>query len=118
MNQPRPESRISELESQMSIQGARIRELSDDTAESLIDLKKDIGELKQSNKELFDHVQLGFTQAHTFIMENIASKEDLVALEDRLKFETNQRLSRLEQHMGTMESKLDLILQLLQPRQQ
>ena len=48
MSTPRPKSRLNELESRMSLHGARIRELSDDTAESLRDLKQDIKHLSES----------------------------------------------------------------------
>lgn len=77
MNQPRPESRISELESQMSIQGARIRELSSDTAEELRAISQDL-------KKLFEHMHKGFDQAHTYVQENMATKEDVSKLRDEM----------------------------------
>lgn len=81
---PRPELRLSELESQMALHSARIREIADDTAESLRDLKQDI-------KQLSEHVDIGFKQAHAYIDHHMAelkatmaTKEDLAAMETRL----------------------------------
>ena len=92
MSNPRPESRISSLEKRASALEASIEELSSDTAEGLKDLKED-------NKRLFEHVQLGFKQAHTYIKEDIET-----VLTDHTK------------RMDRIESKLDQILQLLQPK--
>jgi len=83
MSTPRPESRLSELESQMSLQGARIRELSDDTAESLRDLKQDIKRLSESVEASHKQIANFFMQLNKnieMIKAIMAIKEDLAAL--------------------------------------
>ncbi|HEX3643713.1 MAG TPA: hypothetical protein VHV10_20680 [Ktedonobacteraceae bacterium] len=106
---PRPESRISELEAQMATHGARIRELSDDTAESLRDLKQDIKNLDEgitaSYKSIGDtFVALG--EDLDTVIATMATKEDIADL----KTAQDARLSRIE---ATQEQ----ILKLLQAKQ-
>ena len=114
-SQPRPESRLSELEAKMAIQDARIRELSEDAAE-------EFRALRQDNKALFQHVQQGFEQANALIKET-ASKEDIAELRSDIATTVaskgnidglDTRLSIVEQRMSMMEGKLDQILQLMQ----
>lgn len=64
MSNPRPESRIKSLETRASTIEASIEELSADQAES--------------NKALFQHVQLGFKQAHTYMQEEIETRLDRI----------------------------------------
>jgi len=81
---PRPESRIKSLEGRTTDIEASLQELSSDQAEGLKDLKQD-------NKALFEHVQKGFDQAHAYIQENIATKQDI---------------SRVEHELSAMESRI------------
>lgn len=109
MNPPRPESRLSELESQMGLHGARIRELSDDTAESLRDLKQDIKQLSESitdsYKQIGDFFVL-FDKDAEMIKATMATKEDISKLEAR--FDTLEaRFDRIETTHG------DLLRQIL-----
>jgi uncharacterized coiled-coil protein SlyX len=88
MSQPRPESRLSELESKMAIQDARIRELSDDTAESLRDLKQDIKQLGEGITASFLQIgdALGATWARLDKIEaTMATKDDIAELKGLIK---------------------------------
>lgn len=99
MTQPRPESRLNELESQMATHGARIRELSDDTAESLRDLRQTIqinfSEVKQDLKQLsqnktdWQEVDAGLKLVATKddiadLKTTMATKEDLASVKDEI----------------------------------
>ena len=76
---PRLESRISALEKRASALEATAEELTSD------------------NKALFDHVQQGFAQAHTYIRENIETR--LVRIE-ATQTEHTERLGRIETTMA------------------
>ena len=65
MTPPKPEARIAAQERYTLHLAGRIEELAQDTDESLRGLQQD-------NKALFDHVQLGFRQAHDFAQERFA----------------------------------------------
>ncbi len=92
MNQPRPESRIQSLENRTSIVEATLIELSSDTAEELKATRQDI-------KQLAEHVDKGFDQAHAFVQERFG--------------EIQTTLSEHTKRLDTMDSKLDQILQRL-----
>jgi lysyl-tRNA synthetase class II len=115
MQPPRPESRISSLEKRATTIEAQIAELSSDTAEELTAIRQD-------NKELFAHIQKGFDQAHAYIDENMATKEDIAALKGDLVVLKGD-LAVLKGTQGEHSKKLDehsvmlrQILQLLQPK--
>jgi hypothetical protein len=115
MQLPRPESRLSALEALTSLHTARIKEMVDDTAENLRDLKQD-------NKQLFEHVQQGFAQAHAYIQEYVASKEDLKAMATKEDFATlkaaqDARFSKIEATQERQEQLLKEILNRLPPKQ-
>jgi uncharacterized coiled-coil protein SlyX len=99
---PRPESRLSELESEMSLQKARIREFADDTAEGL--------------RAIYQHVDQGFDQAHAFVQERfeeIGQRFDKLETRiDALSADVNElKISQSKQNQ-----KLDQILELLQQK--
>ena len=88
MNNPKPEHRISFLEKQFLALGSNIEGLQEDI------------------ESLEAHVDLGFNQAHTFIKENIATKEDLSQLE-----------SRIDAKMSAMETRIiDTMTRLMQQK--
>ena len=99
MNNPKPEHRITNLEKEFMQLGSRIEEMSSDTAESLNALQQDLTEnvvvLREDISKLEGKVDQGFRQAHAFINENIASKEDLRKIETRI--------DRIESTMATKE---------------
>ena|SRR2546421_9566881 len=101
--QPRQESRVKSLEARASTLEAGIEELSADTAEGL-------KVIRQENKQIFDHVQSGFHQAHTFVQERFA--------------DVNSRLDQMQGNITELKTvqveqgkKLDQILTLLQNKQ-
>ena len=108
MSNPRPESRIKSLEKRATDIEADIEELAGDTAE-------EFKALRQSNKELFEHVQKGFDQAHAFVQERLNEikgditeiKATMATKDDIRKFET-----RLDRH----ENLLEQILNRLPPK--
>ncbi len=117
MSQPRPESRLSELESQMALHSARIRELSDDTAESLRDLKQDI-------KQLSDSITASYKQiGDTFMAfgNTMATKEDIAKVEATMA--TKADIAKMEARFDQLEAtqveqgqKLDQIIVLMQQK--
>jgi len=86
MSNLRPESRIKSLEQRATDIEASIVELSNDTAEEF--------------KALFDHVQKGFDQAHTYITENVATKEELRTIQEDI--------TELKATVATMATKDDI----------
>jgi uncharacterized coiled-coil protein SlyX len=107
-NNPRPESRLSELESEMGLQKARIRELADDTAESLRDLKQDI-------KQLNDGMMSSFKKIGDTFIETVANKEDLEPL--ATKDDISRLEARIDDKMTAMETRIiDTFKQLLQQK--
>jgi flagellar capping protein FliD len=112
---PRPESRLSELESEVSLQKARVRELHDDTAEELRAIRQDIKQLSDGISA--SYVSIGDTFMATWkdIETRLATKEDICKLETRFdKVEASQ----IEQgkRMDAMDGKLDQVLTLLQQK--
>jgi len=103
----------------MSLQGARIRELSDDTAENFRDLRQimdaNFTEVKQSDKRLFEHVQLCFRQAHDFVQERFG---EIGARLDRIEatMATKDDISRVEADITSIKATQEQILQLLQQK--
>lgn len=95
---PRPESRLSELESKMAIQDARIRELSSDTAEELRVIRQDI-------KQLNDGMMASFKQIGDTFIALESSVEDI-----------KTRLDKIESTQAEQGAKLDQILALLKQR--
>jgi prefoldin subunit 5 len=94
MSNLRPESRIKSLEKRATDIEAGIEELASDTAES--------------SKALFQHVQLGFQQAHDFVQERFAE------INTRLdNMATKDDISKLETDISELKG---LIKQLLQQR--
>jgi len=111
MSTPRPESRLSELESEVSLQKARVRELHDDTAEELRAIRQDIKQLNDGIAASY----VSFMATWKDIEIRLATKEDISKLETRFdKVETSQ----LEQgeRMDMMDGKLDRMLTLLQQK--
>lgn len=96
MNQPRPESRLSELESEVSLQKARIRELHDDTAEELRAIRQDIKRLDDGIK--VSYVSIGDTFIATWkdIEARLATKEDIASVK--------RDISKLETHFDKLEA--------------
>jgi methyl-accepting chemotaxis protein len=106
MNPPKPEARIAAQERYTLHLAGRIEELAQDTDESLRSLQQDI-------KQLSEHVDLGFKQAHAFIQENIATKEDL----NQLRSDMAAMESHINANIATMkEDLLDAIKQLWQQK--
>jgi|SRR5205807_2478785 len=101
--QPRLSSRIKSLETRATTIEAAVEELSSDQAEGLKDLKQD-------NKALFDHVQAGFDQAHSFVQEqfdeirgDIAELKAAMATKDDIadiKATQEKILTFLQQKLG------------------
>jgi uncharacterized coiled-coil protein SlyX len=132
MATPRPESRLSELESKMAIQDARIRELADDTAEELKVIRQSMqvgfSEVKQDINQVEGGMMSSFKKIGDTIIDTLATKDDITDLktivatkEDVSKFEA--RFGKIEaaqieqgQRMDTMDDKLGQILTLLQEK--
>lgn len=112
MNEPRPESRIRELEGQMATQGARIRELADDTAEELKVIGQDIKQLNEGMMASFKRIGEHFG----LLEKENATKADLTALESRItatQAEHSKRFDKLEATQAEQGKKLDEQGQLL-----
>jgi uncharacterized coiled-coil protein SlyX len=115
MTIPRPESRLSELESQMSVQGARIRELHDDTAEELRAIRQDIKRLSEGVTA--SYVSIGDTFMATWkdTEATLATKEDISKLEARFDGVEAEQVEQ-GQRMDRMDGKLDQVLVLLRQK--
>src|SRR5437764_9759170 len=99
MNQPRPESRISSLEQRASTLEALMIEMSQDTAEELKAIRQSI----QSN---FDELK-----------QLLKDKASFAEMDEQFKaVATKNDVTKLEQRIDTMDSKLDQILSLLQQK--
>jgi uncharacterized coiled-coil protein SlyX len=83
MNNPKPEHRISAVEKRVTHIEGTIEEMAADTAEEF--------------KALFDHVQKGFDQAHSYIQENVANKQDIARLEETMA--TKAELTAMEERI-------------------
>jgi uncharacterized protein (DUF885 family) len=85
MNDPKPEHRISNLEKEFMHLGSRIEEMASDTAESLNALQQDltlnVTVLRDDTQLVRDDLKQGFAQAHAYIQENIATKDDIRRIE-------------------------------------
>jgi len=87
--QRRPESRIRELEGQMATQGARIRELHDDSAEEL--------------RALRQSMQSGFLEMGKAFDLNASNIE-----------EVKQAVAGVRADVGRIEGKIDQLVKLMQ----
>jgi ABC-type hemin transport system substrate-binding protein len=105
MQLPRPESRLSALEALTSLHTARIKEIEVDTSENFREIKHDI-------KQLGEHVDLGFRQAHAYIQENIESRLDRI----EAAMATKDDIAALKTAQIEQAQKLDQLLQLLQQK--
>ena len=111
---PRPESRVESLEKRATAIEAGIIELSSDTAEELKAIRQEI-------KQLNDGMMSSFKKIGDTFIDTVANKEDLTAMEGRITGEIAQiKATQIEQgqRQDKMDSKLDLILQLLQKKDQ
>jgi len=109
--QPRPESRIESLERRASTIEAAILELSSDTAEELKVIHQDIKSGFNEIGALFDH--------NFETLDTLATRDDLTALEGRIKEDTGTietRLDRIETRFGKLEATQEQILKLLQQK--
>jgi len=118
MSQPRPESRLSEIESKMAIQDARIRELHDDNAEEFRALRQTMEanftsvkqEIKQEIKRVEDDMKSSFLdigKAFDLNANNIeAVKQDVGRLESRLE-SVETRLGAVETDVKSIKTTQD-----------
>lgn len=92
--QPRPESRVESLEKRATAIEAGIIELSNDTAEELKAIRQDI-------KQLSEHVDVGFNQAHAYIDHHMAElKQDIKSIKDDMSELKSLMKQLLQQKSG------------------
>ncbi|MBE3558488.1 MAG: hypothetical protein IMW89_04595 [Ktedonobacteraceae bacterium] len=93
-----PEARLAAQEELTTLLHAHIKQMS-------IDMRSNFEKLDQS-------MQLGFTQAHTYIEEHMATKEDAQSLEQRVQGverhlqSMEQRIQSVERHVQGMEQRI------------
>jgi DNA repair ATPase RecN len=92
---PRPSSRISSLEKRATTIEAAIEELSSDQAEELKTIRRDI-------KQLSEHMDVSFNQAHAYIDHYMAELKAIIATKDDI--------SRIEARQDRQEQLLQEIL--------